>query len=105
MSAAAPYLISWVFCMVIAGAIGSNKAQGGTGLVLGALFGPLGILLILISKPSIEVQAQRAEALDAARAQLRAQTGTPQPVDDVPPAPASPTDDPWTDTPMRRRTT
>lgn len=73
--AAAIYVLSVIFAV----AIGGGKGQSGTGLALGVFLGPLGALIMLFSKPSLEIQAQRAEALEAARAKARAERSEQQP--------------------------
>lgn len=62
-----PIIVSYILCVLIAWAIGSSKGAGGAGLFLGLLFGPLGIIFALITKPSVAVQAQRDVALEQAR--------------------------------------
>lgn len=81
-----------VICMLLGMVIGSSKGFAGLGAVLG-LLGPVGILILAFMKPTIAIQAKRAEDLEAARAQLRAQQ-TPQ---------AEPPADPWSEAPTRRR--
>jgi hypothetical protein len=39
----------WMFCGLIAAAIGARKGEGCTGFIVGAIFGPLGILFALLS--------------------------------------------------------
>ena len=104
MENAGPYIGIWCACLLIGAAIGANKGKGSAGAWLGALLGPLGILIIAIDRPSPETQARREMAIADARANLRAQpsadTHAPQPERTRQPPP----DDPWGDSPMRRRT-
>ena len=41
------FIILWIACAFIGGKIGGKKGQGGTGFILGLLFGPVGCLMIL----------------------------------------------------------
>lgn len=43
-------LIVWVVCGFIAAAIGSRKGASGSSFVIGLLLGPLGIVIVLVSK-------------------------------------------------------
>ncbi len=40
-----------LLCGIIGAAIGSPKGIGGAGLLLGLLFGPLGVLIVAVLKP------------------------------------------------------
>lgn len=40
-------LLFWIFCAIVAGAIGMTKNRAGAGVLLGALLGPIGILIAL----------------------------------------------------------
>jgi len=82
-----------VVCMLLGMVIGGSKGFAGLGAFLGFLLGPLGILILACMKPTIAIQAKRAEDLEAARAQLRAQQ-VPQ---------SEPPSDPWGEAPARRR--
>src|SRR5580692_11526819 len=42
-------IISWLFCGVIAAAIGQKKGEAGSAFFLGCILGPLGILFALLS--------------------------------------------------------
>jgi hypothetical protein len=44
------YFIFWILCGIIGGMIGANKGAGCTGAILGLLFGPLGIIIVIIMK-------------------------------------------------------
>jgi hypothetical protein len=74
-------VIGAVICSFLGLIIGSTKGQGGAGFFLGALLGPLGLILCLIMKPTPAIAAAREEAIEAERARLRAQrdgtSGTP----------------------------
>jgi len=69
----AGFVAFWIICAFIGLAIGSSKGQAAAGFLLGLLLGPVGLLIALIMKPSIQVQAQRAEAVDFERARIREQ--------------------------------
>lgn len=43
------FLGGWLVCGLIAAAIGSAKGEGCLGFIVGAIFGPLGILFALLS--------------------------------------------------------
>ena len=108
-SSIGPLLGGWVLCLLLGAAIGSGKGKASAGAWLGALLGPLGILIILLDKPSVEAQARRELDLEAARAKILAeQNAQPAPASDVHPTPQpvqdQPVTDPWGDGPMRRRT-
>ena len=62
-----PLLFGYAMCVIIAWLIGGSKGQGVAGFILGLLFGPLGILFTILTKPTVAVQAQRDVALEAAR--------------------------------------
>lgn len=97
----AAYVIVAVLSLFIGLVAGGSKGFAGLGAFLGLLLGPLGVLIVLCMKPTVEVQAQRAEALEAARARLRTQSTAAQ----APPRePVRAADvDPWGDAPTRRR--
>ena len=44
------WLIVFVVSVFLAAAIGSSKGKGGTGLLLGFLLGPLGVIITLLLK-------------------------------------------------------
>lgn len=69
-------IIDALICLIIGGAIGSSRGRGGDGVLLGLLLGPLGVLLALTLKPTVEYAAARAEAIEAERRKLR---GEPDP--------------------------
>lgn len=49
-----PYVAAWIVCGLIAGAIANRRrADVNTGLLMGFLLGPLGVLLALTSKPKL----------------------------------------------------
>ena len=50
----------WIACAVLGGFIGGNKNRGVAGFFLGLFLGPLGILIILVMKPSKEDKDQIA---------------------------------------------
>ena len=44
------WLMVWVICMVLSLLIGSIKGQAIAGLVCGLIFGPLGVLITILSR-------------------------------------------------------
>lgn len=56
------FLISAIVCGLLGWAIGSNKGAGAAGLILGALFGLIGVLIVALMKPSAEHLAATAPA-------------------------------------------
>lgn len=42
------FVILWIICAFVGAALGSRKGRGGTGFILGLLFGPIGILIVLV---------------------------------------------------------
>ena len=44
------WLMVWVICMVLSLLIGSIKGQAFEGLICGFLFGPLGVLIAILSR-------------------------------------------------------
>jgi len=66
-----PILAVDALFVFIAWAIGSSKGQGATGFILGLFLGPLGMILAGFLKPTVELQAKRDVALEAARERLR----------------------------------
>ena len=68
-----PIIVADAFvCFLIGAAIGTGRGRGGDGALLGLILGPLGLLIALTLKPTVEVAAARAEAIEAERAKLRA---------------------------------
>lgn len=61
------WTIGVLICGIIGGVCGANRGRGPSGFLLGALFGPLGILLALFlpedpkAKASVAVKRARAE--------------------------------------------
>jgi len=49
MSPYMPYIIGWLVCGVVAAMIGARKGEAAIGFIVGFLFGPLGILIILVT--------------------------------------------------------
>ncbi len=43
------FIFIWVMCAIIAAGIGSNKGMAGSGFLLGLIFGPIGIIIVLVS--------------------------------------------------------
>lgn len=68
-------IVDAVICCIIGAAIGSNRGQGNQGALLGLFLGPIGVLLCLTMKPTVEYAAARAEAIEAERARIRAEQG------------------------------
>lgn len=57
------YLIIWIVCGIIAGAVYSNRGRSGiSGFLIGVLLGPLGIILALVSKPNTQELESRSLA-------------------------------------------
>jgi len=44
------FILGWLLCGLIAGAIGKRKGEGFLSFIIGIIFGPFGILFALISK-------------------------------------------------------
>lgn len=60
-------------CLLLGMLIGSAKGFTGTGILLGLLLGPLGVLIVATMKATPEVQAKRMLEVEAATARLREQ--------------------------------
>jgi hypothetical protein len=72
--------VTAIICGLLGLFIGGTKGLPGAGFFLGALLGPLGVLICLIMKPTPAVAAARLEAIEAERARIRAQRdGTSEP--------------------------
>lgn len=60
-----PLLGVWIICAVIGGLMGSSRSVGGGGgLLLGLLFGPLGLIIVAVSgspSPLDRIEAKPAE--------------------------------------------
>lgn len=41
------YILWWILCAIVAGAIGHTKGQAAVGVILGALLGPIGVIFTL----------------------------------------------------------
>ena len=60
------YILWWILCAIIGGAIGHTKEQVSAGVILGALLGPLGVIITLfLSNPADQ------RAIDEHRANMR----------------------------------
>lgn len=57
----------WVVCVVLGWMIGKGKGRGGTGLVLGILLGPLGVIITLFLKADVYTVEAEAVAAGSAR--------------------------------------
>jgi hypothetical protein len=68
-----PLIAVWALTTIISWAIGAGKGNSAGGFFLGALLGPLGILITALLKPTVQIQAQRDIALEAERERLRQQ--------------------------------
>ena len=42
--------VFWILCGAIASMIGARKGEGFTGFVIGILLGPIGVIVVLLSK-------------------------------------------------------
>jgi hypothetical protein len=62
-----PILAIWIVCAILGYGIGGGKGKAAEGLVLGLLLGAIGVLIIAVMKPTVEVQAKRDVELEAAR--------------------------------------
>jgi len=62
-----------VICGFLGLAIGGGKGYAGFGFFLGAILGPLGLIIIAATKPTPAIAAAREEAIETERARLRAQ--------------------------------
>jgi hypothetical protein len=74
--------VGWGVCAFIAAAL-APKNSAGTGLLLGLLFGPLGVLgALLLPKPrAVESETEmraRIEQEERVRAEVRAKLGEPR---------------------------
>ena len=64
----AAFVVVWLFCGLLAGAIASGKGLSFGGyFIVGVLLGPIGILIAAVSSRSPEAEAQRMAAVDQAR--------------------------------------
>lgn len=61
-----PFIIIWVVCGLIGGAIGSGKNLGCAGFMLGVLLGPVGIIVIAVMGNRPASTLDRIEARPAA---------------------------------------
>jgi len=43
-------IIFWLLCGIVGAMIGSNKGEGGLGFFLGLLLGPIGVLIVALSR-------------------------------------------------------
>lgn len=49
------YILWWILCAIIGGAIGHMKEQAAIGVILGALLGPIGVIISLfLSDPKVQ---------------------------------------------------
>ena len=44
------WFMIWIFCIIAATMIGNRNGEGGTGFLLGLLFGPFGVIFSLLLK-------------------------------------------------------
>lgn len=72
-----------VICGFLGLVIGGSKGYAGFGFFLGAALGPLGLIIIAVTKPTPAIAAAREEAIEAERARIRQQREQAEPT--VPP--------------------
>ena len=54
-------IVAWLICVGLAWLIGHNKGEPSTGVVLGLLFGPLGLVLLLFVPNNHDAKVRRVE--------------------------------------------
>jgi hypothetical protein len=58
------YILWWILCAIVGGAIGHAKEQVSAGVILGALLGPLGVIITLfLSDPKVQKAIDRNRAI------------------------------------------
>ena len=57
-------IAAWLLCAVVGGALLSRLVRAGTGVLLGALLGPLGIVIVLVGRPRWAARDRR-DAMEA----------------------------------------
>ncbi len=66
------FVAIWLVCAFLGLIIGNAKGKPGLGFILGLLLGVFGVLIIAVTSPTPEVQAERERAVAAAAQQLAA---------------------------------
>lgn len=59
------FVVFWIICGVIGGAVGSGKNMGCAGFLLGLLLGPLGIIIVAVLGPKERSTLDKIEARPA----------------------------------------
>ena len=62
-------LVAWLIVSVVFGAIGAamaseKGASGGAGFLVGFLFNAVGLIIVMLMSPSVEVEARRRIAVE-----------------------------------------
>ena len=66
------YILWWILCAIIGGAIGHAKEQVSAGVLLGALLGPLGVIITLfLSDPKVQRANDKNRAIIREQRQRR----------------------------------
>lgn len=58
------FIAGWILCAILAAAIGNSKGEALTGFIVGALFGPFGVLFALFSSGNRRPCPQCREKID-----------------------------------------
>lgn len=64
------WLCLWLMSLLVATFLGYDRGRWSTGLLLGLLFGPLGVIAAGLMQPSVEYSGERAYALQHELARL-----------------------------------
>ena len=74
-------LVAWLIVSVVFGAIGAamaseKGASGGAGFLVGFLFNAVGLIIVMLMSPSVEVEARRRIAVEREMARQSAASGS-----------------------------